>query len=212
MKLNKIYKNEIFIPENVEIQKKQSNLRISGLLGSTILNLEKLDNMGVVSFNLNNNLPFSKNEISSDPLLNLAKKPQEVLHHKKQKNLILHSNHKPFLKSISNIIKNKITGVSSGFLISIRIIGVGYRAEIIKKKKQVLLFKIGFSHDFEYVIPASIRVFLVEPTLICLYGVDKNQITQIAAKIREIKPPSVYKGKGIKLVNENVFLKPGKRK
>ena len=191
MKLNKIYKNKILIPENVEIQKKQSNLCISGLLGSTVLNLEKLDNMGLVSFNLNTNLPFNKNQISSDPVLNVAKKTQEnslaqleeVLHHplafsaakqeearsqllcnakgplvaklpaglsikkqsffigyKKQKNLILHSNHKPFLKSISNIIKNKITGVSSGFLISIRIIGVGYRAEIIKKKKTSFTF------------------------------------------------------------------------
>jgi large subunit ribosomal protein L6 len=94
-----------------------------------------------------------------------------------------------------------------------RIVGVGYRAEIIKNEiNQILCFKIGLSHDFQYNIPKSVRVFLIEPTLICLYGVDKNQVTQIAAKIRQIKPPSVYKGKGIRLINEVIVMKPGKRK
>lgn len=94
-----------------------------------------------------------------------------------------------------------------------RIVGVGYRAEIINNKtNQILCFKIGLSHNFQYDIPKSIRVFLVEPTLICLYGIDKNQVTQIAAKIRQIKPPSVYKGKGIRLINEVIVTKAGKRK
>ncbi len=186
MKQFKNYKTKINIPNNVEIKKKQNNLIFYGPLGCTELSLKKLDISGMAA------LYFSSDN---------------------KKNLFLSSNSKCFFSCISNIIENKIIGVSSGFLLSMRIIGVGYRAEIIKNLgNQVLCLKIGFSHDLEYIIPSSIRIFLLEPTLICLYGIDKNQITQVAAKIRHIKAPSVYKGKGIRLVDEVVFVKPGKRK
>lgn len=186
MKQFKNYKTKISIPDNVEIKKKQNNLIFYGPLGSTELSLKKLDILGMAALYFPND---------------------------NKKNLILSSNYKCFFSCISNIIKNKIIGVSSGFLLSMRIIGVGYRAEIINNgKNQILCLKIGFSHDLEYVIPLSIRVFLLEPTLICLYGIEKNQITQIAAKIKQIKVPSVYKGKGIRLIDEVIFIKPGKRK
>lgn len=188
MKQIKNYKTKIIIPDNVKIIKKQNSLFFYGPLGSAELSLEKLDVLGVTALQYCND-NFTK------------------------KNFFLTSNSKRFFVCISNIIQNKIIGVCSGFLIAMRIIGVGYRAEIIKNgKNQILCFKIGFSHDLEYVIPSSVRIFLLEPTVIYLYGVDKNQITQIAAKIRQIKPPSVYKGKGIRLLNESVFTKPGKRK
>ena len=58
----------------------------------------------------------------------------------------------------------------------------------------------------------SIKIFLVDPTLICLFGIDKNQVTQIAAKIRKLRKPSAYKGKGIRLINEKILLKQGKKK
>ena len=189
--MNLIYKTSINIPKHVQIEKKNKNLIISGTKGSTKLNLCKLNEC--VSFSENNNL-------------------------------LLCSNSKVFFKCTLNIIKEKILGVSNGFLLLIRILGVGYRVHIQKPvtakslpessglQNQILHLKIGFSHDFKYIIPLSIKVFLLEPTLICLYGVDKNQVTQIAAKIRAIKPPSVYKGKGIKLVNEVVSIKQGKRK
>ena len=186
MKSVKIYKTKITIPNNVEIKKQKNELLVSGLLGSTLLSLENLDLKGVISFKLYDNV---------------------------EKTIILSSSYKSFLKSISTLIQNKIIGVSSGFLVSIRIIGVGYRAEIVNQTKcQILLFKVGFSHDLKYIVPSSIRAFLLEPTLICLYGINKNQVTQVSAKIRQIKPPSVYKGKGIKLVDETVFIKAGKRK
>lgn len=184
----KTYKTKINIPDNIKIRKKQNNLFFYGLLGSTQLSLKKLDILGVAG------LHFSSNKFT-------------------KKSFLFTSNSKRFFICINNIIQNKILGVSSGFLIAMRIMGVGYRAEILKNQKnQILCFKIGFSHDIEYVIPASVRVFLLEPTLICLYGIDKNQITQIAAKIRQIKPPSVYKKKGIRLIDETIFTKPGKRK
>ncbi len=186
MKKFKSYKTEISIPNNVEIKKKQNNLIFYGPKGSTELNLKKLDIFG------KSVLYFPKDN---------------------KKNLILSSNCKSFFSCISHIIENKIMGVSSGFLLSMRIAGVGYRADIIKNKtNQILCLKIGFSHDLEYIIPLSIRVFLLEPTLICLYGLDKNQITQIAAKIKKFKIPSVYKKKGIFLIDEVIFTKQGKKK
>lgn len=77
---------------------------------------------------------------------------------------------------------------------------------------QTLFFKVGFSHDFKYMCPSSVRVFTKQQTLICIYGIDRNQVSTIAAKIRMIKKPSVYKGKGIIFLNEKITLKQGKRK
>jgi large subunit ribosomal protein L6 len=186
MKQLKIYKKKIYIPDNVKIKKSKNNLFFYGPLGFTELDLMKVDKSGVLTFR------FSSN---------------------KTKYFLLSSYCKRFFSCICNIIENKIIATCRGFLLSMRIVGVGYRAEIINNKtNQILCFKIGLSHNFQYDIPKSIRVFLVEPTLICLYGIDKNQVTQIAAKIRQIKPPSVYKGKGIRLINEVIVTKAGKRK
>lgn len=77
---------------------------------------------------------------------------------------------------------------------------------------QTLFFKVGFSHDFKYICPSSVRVFTKQQTLICIYGIDRNQVSTIAAKIRMIKKPSVYKGKGIIFSDEKITLKHGKRK
>ena len=116
---------------------------------------------------------------------------------------------KSFFGCISKLVENKINGVTQGFLTSLRIIGVGYRVQM---QNQSLIFKLGYSHDIKYDLPSSVRAFLLEPTLICFYGIDKNQVTQTAAKIRQLKPPSVYKGKGIRFSNEVIHLKLGKRK
>lgn len=78
--------------------------------------------------------------------------------------------------------------------------------------RQTLFFKVGFSHDFKYICPSSVRVFIKQQTLICIYGIDRNQVSTIAAKIRMIKKPSVYKGKGIIFSYEKITLKHGKRK
>ena len=75
-----------------------------------------------------------------------------------------------------------------------------------------MFLKLGYSHDIIYKIPSSIKLFLLDPTLICFFSVDKNQVTQIAAKIRNLRRPSAYKGKGIRLINEKILLKQGKKK
>ena len=189
MKLNKNYTIKINLPENVKIEKKDETLFISGPLGITELNLKKLDPNGIGAISL--------------------EKKQE---NNKNNTLLFCTNCKAFFGLVYSLIQNKIYGVTRGFLVYIRIVGVGYRAQLEGLETQNLSLKLGFSHDIKFKLPCSIRAFLLEPTLICIYGIDKNQVTQIACKIRQIKVPSVYKGKGIRFLNEIINLKAGKRR
>ena len=171
--------------------------------------------------NLQNNNRWSKAEetinenkdFSDSNLTKLTKAGTNENYLKSPKKLIFFStNSKSFFGCVSSIIQNKIYGVTRGFLIYIRIIGVGYRAQLQGIENQILYLKVGFSHDIKFEVPKAVRAFLLEPTLICLYGIDKNQLTQTASKIKKIKIPSVYKGKGIRLVNEKIILKTGKKR
>ena len=110
---------------------------------------------------------------------------------------------------IASLYHQKNQGVLKGFFTYLKITGVGYRVFLTGN---ILTLKLGFSHFVKVQVPESVKVFLPEPTLICFYGVDKNQITQIAAKVQQLKPPSPYKGKGIRRLDTNIRLKPGKKK
>jgi len=116
---------------------------------------------------------------------------------------------KAFFGTIQTLLKNSIQGVTQGYLRYLRIQGIGYRAAL---QEQTLTFKLGYSHDITYTLPASLRAFLPEPTLVGIYGIDKTQVTQAAANIRALRPPSVYKGKGIRYADEVLKLKAGKKK
>ena len=178
---SQFYHHSFQIPDTVLIEKKDHLLKFSGPLGHTYLNLNKTDPKGLGGI-----------------LFNLEKKQLELL-----------SPSKSFFGLFKKIIENKIIGVTRGFLIYLKIVGIGYRASL---NNENLLLKLGYSHDILYKVPPSVKTFLIDPTLICLFGIDKNQITQIAAKIRNLRRPSVYKGKGIRLLNEKVLLKQGKKK
>lgn len=110
---------------------------------------------------------------------------------------------------ITSVYAQKVQGVSRGFFTYLKITGIGYRVFLVG---DVLTFKLGFSHFVKVQVPASVKVFLPEPTFICFYGLDLNQVTQVAAKIQQIKPPSPYKGKGIRLFDRSIRLKTGKKK
>ena len=77
---------------------------------------------------------------------------------------------------LQSLLQNKIEGVTKGVLVYLRIVGIGYRASL---SEQTLTFKLGYSHDVTYELPGSMRAFLPEPTLVGLYGIDKNQVTSI---------------------------------
>lgn len=106
-------------------------------------------------------------------------------------------------------INNLIAGVSKGFVRNLDISGVGYRAAVSGKK---LTLQLGYSHDIVFDIPAGINIKCERPTAIEISGADKQQVGQVAAKIRGYRPPEPYKGKGIKYSDETIRRKEGKKK
>jgi large subunit ribosomal protein L6 len=107
------------------------------------------------------------------------------------------------------LIANLITGVSKGFEQRLEINGVGYRAAVQGKTLQIAL---GFSHDVNYPIPEGITIATPKPVEIVISGADRQKVGQVAAEIRDYRPPEPYKGKGIKYANERIFRKEGKKK
>jgi large subunit ribosomal protein L6 len=105
------------------------------------------------------------------------------------------------------LLANMVAGVSQGFRKSLEIVGVGYRAE---KKGKALALAVGYSHPVEYPEPAGITITTPTPTTIVVEGVDRQQVGQVAAEIRSVRPPEPYKGKGIRYKGEQVRRKAGK--
>ena len=110
-----------------------------------------------------------------------------------------------------SLISNMVKGVSEGYTIKQELVGVGYRAEV---KNGILELALGFSHDILMKMPPEVKVETVTERrsnpVITLTSVDKQLIGQVAAKIRSLRPPEPYKGKGIKFVGEQLRRKAGK--
>jgi len=107
------------------------------------------------------------------------------------------------------LIANLIAGVSKGFEQRLEINGVGYRAAVQGKNLQIAL---GYSHDIVYPIPEGISIATPRPVEIVIAGSDRQKVGQVAAEIRDYRPPEPYKGKGIKYAGERIFRKEGKKK
>lgn len=108
-----------------------------------------------------------------------------------------------------SMIENIFEGVKQGFEKKLEISGVGYRAAMQGKNLQLSL---GFSHDVVYQVPAGITVAVPKPTEIVVSGINKQQVGQVAAEIREYRGPEPYKGKGVKYAGEKIVRKEGKKK
>ena len=107
------------------------------------------------------------------------------------------------------LVQNMMKGVTEGYSKSLEINGVGYRAAVAGKQLQL---NLGYSHDVNYPIPAGIEIKTPKPTEIVISGINKQQVGQVAAEIRDYRGPEPYKGKGIKYANEKIFRKEGKKK
>jgi large subunit ribosomal protein L6 len=105
------------------------------------------------------------------------------------------------------LIANMVDGVTKGFSRNLEIVGVGYRAQMQGKK---LSLQLGFSHPVVVDPPAGIAIAVEGTNKISVSGADKQQVGQIAAQIRDIRPPEPYKGKGIRYEGEYVRRKLGK--
>ncbi|MFA4996444.1 MAG: 50S ribosomal protein L6 [Patescibacteria group bacterium] len=108
---------------------------------------------------------------------------------------------------IARLLKNIITGVNGGFTRELEFKGTGYRASV---NGEILTLNMGYSHEINITIPADITV-AVKKNIILLSGMDKEKIGGLASKIREVRPPEVYKGKGIKYKEELIRRKAGKK-
>ena len=106
-------------------------------------------------------------------------------------------------------IVNILQGVKDGFEKKLEINGVGYRAAMQGKNLQLAL---GFSHDVVYQTPQGITIAVPKPTEITVTGIDKQQVGQVAAEIREYRGPEPYKGKGVRYAGEKIVRKEGKKK
>jgi len=108
-----------------------------------------------------------------------------------------------------SLLANMVTGVIQGFEKRLEVIGIGYRADVQAK---VLKISLGFSHPVLFPIPEGIKVEVEKQTLITIKGIDKQQVGILAARLRSIKSPEPYKGKGIRYAGERVRKKVGKAK
>ena len=105
------------------------------------------------------------------------------------------------------LVANAVTGVTAGFKKELDIVGVGCRAEV--KGKNVVL-TLGYSHPIEFPIPEGIQVTVEKQTHMTVSGADKNQVGQVAANLRRLRPPDPYKQKGVRITGERLKKKAGK--
>ncbi|MDX1492199.1 MAG: 50S ribosomal protein L6 [Pseudohongiellaceae bacterium] len=107
------------------------------------------------------------------------------------------------------LINNMVVGVSEGFQKKLQLQGVGYRA---KAQGSILNILVGYSNPIDFEVPKGVTAETPSPTEIILSGADKQLVGQVAAKIRELRPPEPYKGKGIRYLDEYVYRKEAKKK
>jgi len=107
------------------------------------------------------------------------------------------------------LVNNMVVGVTTGFEQTLELVGVGYRAAM---KGQALSMQLGFSHDVDIAPPEGVTFATPKQTEIKISGIDKQAVGEIAARIRRIRPPEPYKGKGVRYAGEKVRRKEGKKK
>jgi large subunit ribosomal protein L6 len=142
-----------------------------------------------------------------DPRIKVEKNENEVVVDRQSDDKNMKSLHGLYRVLISNLV----TGVTDGFKKELEIIGVGYRANL---NGNILELTLGYSHPFYFVPPDGITLEVDTKTSknprITVSGIDKELVGQVAAKIRSLRPPEPYKGKGVRYVGEYVRKKAGK--
>lgn len=180
--MSRIGKLPVSLPNGVTVSISDDNMIIvKGPLGELRQNIDK----------------EMKVEVEDNQLI--IKRPSESKNHKS-----LHGLYRA-------LISNMVTGVSQGFKKELELVGVGYRAEA---KGQNLEMSLGYSHEIVFEIPGEVKVETKTERrsnpVITLTCIDKQLIGHVAAKIRSLRPPEPYKGKGIKFVGEQLRRKAGK--
>ena len=115
--------------------------------------------------------------------------------------------HKALHGLTRTLVQNMVDGVSKGFSKTLEIQGVGYKAEA---KPYGVNLVVGFSHPVKYEAPKGIKITVENNTIVKIEGADKEAVGQVAAELRQVRPPEPYKGKGVRYQGEQVRRKAGK--
>ena len=107
------------------------------------------------------------------------------------------------------LVNNMVVGVTAGYEKTLELVGVGYRAAM---KGQTLSMQLGFSHEVDIAAPKGISFQVPRPVEIRISGIDKQLVGEMAARIRKVRPPEPYKGKGVRFAGEKIRRKEGKKK
>ena len=180
--MSRIGKLPVALPNGVTVSISNTNeISVKGPLGELKQNISKDLKVEVVDNNI------------------ILKRPSESKNHKSMHGLY------------RALIANMVTGVSQGYKKQLELVGVGYRAEA---KGQQLEMSLGYSHDIILQLPDEVKVETKTERrsnpVITLTCIDKQLVGHVAAKIRSLRPPEPYKGKGIKFVGEQLRRKAGK--
>tara|TARA_B110000971_G_C19972382_1_gene483260 strand:+ start:830 stop:1390 length:561 start_codon:yes stop_codon:yes gene_type:complete len=178
----------IKIPENVSVNISPNNIEIKGKLGQLSLNKKE---------QFNCELDIQKNIL----VCSFIKDTYLI---KKQLSYLT----KQYVQFITNLRTN-LKGVSNGFFIELKLVGVGYR--FLSYKENVLVMKVGFCNNISFKVPEEITIFLESPTQITLFSIDYLLVKQTAASLRSFRRPDAYKGKGFQYLSEVLVLKEVKK-
>ena len=151
--------------------------------------------------------PLGKKSLNIDTeMFEVNIKEKEFLHIKPK---TINENSKRLWGMNRSLVNNAILGTSTGYEKILELSGVGYRATV---KGKVLNLQLGFSHDINFDIPEGVNIAVEKQTSITIKGNDKQQVGMITSKIKSLRPPEPYKGKGIKEKGQYILRKEGKKK
>lgn len=191
--MSRVANNPITVPSGVEVMISSHEVKVKGPKGELSfgldesINITQEENILRVILEVNeqtsNTRPGSKNKV--------------------KKNVVALSG------TTRALVNNMVVGVSQGFERKLKMVGVGYRAQIQGNKLNITA---GFSHPVVFDVPQGITITCPSQTEIVIAGIDKQVVGQVAANIRSIRPPEPYKGKGIRYADEHVAIKETKKK
>lgn len=183
--MSKIGKQLIDVPANIKVEIKDNKILVEGQKGKIEKNLPPEISVEFLKENGNGNKKGKRMAVKFNG-------PKEK---------------RPLWGTWQRLIKNMLEGVSKGFEKRLKIIGIGYKANIEGKN---LVLKVGFINPIKISTPEGVD-FSIEKDIIKVFGVDKEKVGNTAAAVRRVKPPEPYKGKGIRYENEIVRKKAGKK-
>jgi large subunit ribosomal protein L6 len=179
--MSKIGKKKILIPKEVNLSINGGSIDVKGPLGSKKINLNT--KLFEVKISKNNELSIRPKRTNDDI--------------------------KKMWGMNRSLLNNTVIGVNKGFVKTLEMTGVGYKAAI---KDNCLNLQLGYSHGTDFEIPKDVKISVEKQTIINISGLDKQQVGTVASKIKSFRPSEPYKGKGIKEKGEHILRKEGKKK